>query len=117
MATASRAHKSRPADTCRLTLTIRGVLYGVRPLEIEDDDIARAFTLRKADGTTHTVADGAYGATCDCGDFIWRHEGKDASGCKHIRAARAVGLLSGSVAPASRAGALGWHAWTDAETY
>jgi hypothetical protein len=119
MTTATRARQPRPkpADTCRLTLTIRGVLYAVRPLAVEDEDVSRAFSLRRADGASYTLADTVFGATCDCGDQTWRHEGKDATGCKHIRAARAVGLLPGDVAPAPQAGAGSWPAWTDAETF
>jgi hypothetical protein len=35
----------------------------------------------------------AGGASCTCPDFARRHAGTGSEGCKHIRAARAVGLL------------------------
>src|SRR4051794_10245470 len=83
--------KLRPADTCRLTVHIRGVAYGARPIASED---GRAWRLRKADGTLHDVAETPHGPTCSCGDQTFRHEGLDALGCKHIRALRALGLIA-----------------------
>jgi hypothetical protein len=96
-----KSTKPKPADTARLTLTIRGVDYTVRPLAMEDQGFAvtRAFRLVKVEPNregvreSHDVATTIHGHTCDCGDQIWRHEGTDGIGCKHIRAARAFGLL------------------------
>jgi hypothetical protein len=88
--TAPKPGKSRTADTCRLTLYLRGVAYRVRPLTSES---GRAFRLRKADGTCHDVSETPYGPTCDCGDQVWRHEGRDGIGCKHIRGLRTLGLI------------------------
>lgn len=83
--------KTRPPDVCRLTLHIRGVAYSVRPVASED---GRAWRLRNRDnGHVYDVADTLYGPTCDCGDQVFRHEGRDAIGCKHIRSLRAVGLF------------------------
>jgi hypothetical protein len=100
--------KPKPADVCRLTVHIRGVCYSARPVEPECDDVARAWRLRLADGTAYTVAETVHGATCECGDFVWRHDGKDAAGCKHIRALRALGLIdqAGAEPP-------DWPSWTD----
>jgi hypothetical protein len=82
-------------DTCRLTITIRGADYRARP--VRNDAFAgagRAWSLRKlGTDTRHHVVDTLHGPTCDCGDQVWRHEGRDASGCKHIRALAAVGLI------------------------
>lgn len=78
------------ADTCRLTLTIRGTVYAVRRVASED---GRAFRLGKRDGEAHDVAETPYGPTCTCGDYVWRREHLDPAGCKHIRSLRAVGLI------------------------
>jgi hypothetical protein len=71
-----------------LTITIRGVAYTARPLRPEASDVIRAWRLRKVDGTTYTVADTCDGATYDCPDFLFRHDGRDQAGCKHVRALR-----------------------------
>jgi hypothetical protein len=86
------ATKTKAPDTCRLTCTIRGVSYSVRPVRPESPDVARAWRLRKADGTCYDVADSADGQVCDCADHTFRHEGIGTA-CKHVRALRALGLL------------------------
>ena len=85
---------------CRLTLTINGVHFSVRPLQSEDDQIKRAFRLRRIplrSGVIFDVAETAHGAVCDCPDFVFRRDGLDPRGCLHIRAMRAVGLLEASL--------------------
>jgi hypothetical protein len=89
--TKPKTPRARPADRCRLTLHVRGVAYGVRPLAGGE---GRAFRLAKADGTAYDVAETPYGPTCDCADQVFRHEGRDGRGCKHIRACRALGLIA-----------------------
>ncbi len=91
-ANANRAASRAPGGVCRLTLTINGDNYRVRPLPADFGGI-RAFRLTRRDGESHDVARHAYGAECTCGDYVWRRDGLDAKGCKHIRAARAVGLI------------------------
>src|SRR4051812_17696362 len=91
--TTKTTSKPRPADTCRMTVTIRGESYTVRPVRSQTPDIARAWRLRKADGTIYDVCDTLYGASCDCADQVYRHEGKNDHGCKHCRALRALGLI------------------------
>jgi hypothetical protein len=103
--------KPKPADTCRLTVHIRGVAYSVRPVNPESDDVIRAWRLRRADGTSYVVAETADGATCECGDQVWRHEGLDRVGCKHVRALRALGLIDGGGDPET------WPDWTDQARY
>jgi hypothetical protein len=77
---------------CRLTLTINGLHYAVRPIASQADDVSRAFRLsRKCD--VYDVAQTVHGPTCDCPDFIFRRDGLDPRGCLHIRAMRAVGML------------------------
>ena len=86
--------RPKPADTCRLTLHIRGVAYAVRFLDAEPGaGVSRLIRLRKGDGTAHFIAETSHGATCDCGDQTFRHEGREGPGCKHIRACRSAGLL------------------------
>jgi hypothetical protein len=78
--------------TCRLTLTIDGTEYTVRPLTVAWYG-RRAFRLRKADGTSYIISrDGIGQLACECGDYVWRHE-PEGTHCKHLRAARALGIL------------------------
>jgi hypothetical protein len=82
--------------SCRLTLTANRVLFSVRPVQSEDDQIKRAFRLRRIpfrSAVIFDVAETVQGATCDCPDFVFRRDGLDPRGCLHIRAMRAVGLL------------------------
>lgn len=77
---------------CRVShlfLLINETLYGVQPLESE-----RAFRLNKSDGTLYDVAQTPHGARCDCPDFIFRRDGLDPSGCKHVQALAAQGLIA-----------------------
>jgi hypothetical protein len=81
---------------CRLTLSINGVHFSVRPIQSEDDQVHRAFRLRRIPflaGVSFDVAETVHGATCDCPDYVFRRDGLDPRGCLHIRAMRAVGLL------------------------
>lgn len=89
-----------PADprprTCRLTLTVAGQDYRVRPLA--NDAFAgsgRAWRLRKLDGsgTAYDVVETIHGAECDCPDWIFHRDGLDPKGCKHIKSMRALGLI------------------------
>jgi hypothetical protein len=83
---------ARPTHgTCRLTLSINGSCYGVKPNRGAD---VRSFRLRKSDGRVYDVARTEDGPTCDCPDFIFHREGIDPDGCKHIKAMAACGLLS-----------------------
>jgi hypothetical protein len=84
------ASVTRP-DTCRLTVTIRGIGYHACPLNSPQ---GRAFRLTKPDGTAYDVAETPYGPTCDCADQTFRREGLTGEGCKHIRACIALHLIS-----------------------
>jgi hypothetical protein len=96
--TESRARatrKRRPARPERpplLFLSIRDHWYRVEPLETEPQD--RAYRLSKDDGQRYDVTESVYGPTCDCPDFIYRRDGIDPKGCKHVRALRLYGLVS-----------------------
>ncbi len=81
--------------SAHLFLTINQTLYAVHPLECEPSAARRAFRLNKADGTLYDVAQTQDGPYCDCPDFIFRRDGIDAAGCKHVQALVANGLIEG----------------------
>jgi hypothetical protein len=103
----AKSSKSRRPLDARLTLSIRGTSYAVEPIAAEIEGISPAWRLVKLDGSdkVYDIAMTPHGATCDCPDFVARHEGLDTSGCKHIQAARLVGLLPsiGTVVPPASA--------------
>lgn len=109
----SRTRKAPAPDTCRLTVTIRGESYTVRPVRAESSEVCRIWRLRKPDGTAYNVVETIHGAGCDCGDQTFRHEGRDQTGCKHIRALRALSLIE----PDSEDGPESWPAWTDTHAF
>jgi hypothetical protein len=84
----------RPARAvCRLTIDINDMNYLVKPNTAEASAAIKAYRLSKADGTDYDVAQTVHGLTCDCPDFIFRRDGIDPEGCKHIKAMVACGLL------------------------
>ncbi|QEH35567.1 hypothetical protein OJF2_41200 [Aquisphaera giovannonii] len=85
----------RPSAQCtaRLSLFINGGAYQVRSLAVDAPGVARAFRLRKFDGTEYDVAQTDEGITCDCPDFIFHRAGIDPDGCKHVKALVSSGLL------------------------
>ena len=88
--------KARPrAARVGLLLWIGETLYGLRHTASDRSIGDRAFRLAKRDGTTYDVIRTRYGPECDCPDFLYRRDGLDPLGCKHIRALRACGLLAG----------------------
>jgi|GEM_PF-2893369 hypothetical protein len=78
-----------------LFLTINKNLYRVERLACGPDTVERAFRLNKVDGTLYDVAQTRFGAQCDCPDFIFRRDGLDPSGCKHVKALVGQGLIDG----------------------
>ena len=91
-----RPRTVKPATgVARLTLAINGVDYAVRPLAVPPDSgVARLLQLRKlADGTVDHASQHPHGDECTCPSFVFDHDGRDALGCKHLVALRAVGLL------------------------
>lgn len=76
-----------------LHLQIDETLYAVRPLACHPLVASRAFRLAKPDGTRYDVAATPFGPECDCPDFLFRRAGIDPSGCKHVRAMVAFGLI------------------------
>jgi hypothetical protein len=86
---------ARPTHgTCRLTLHINGVAYGLRRIPCAAAAALKAWRLRKADGTTYHAAVTEHGPVCDCPDFTFHREGLDPAGCKHIKALAASGLMA-----------------------
>jgi len=84
----------RPAHgSCRLTLTINGTPYDVRPIPSDAFAALKAFRLKKLDGTTYDVSQAVHGLECDCPDFVFHRDGLDPAGCKHVKALVACGLL------------------------
>jgi hypothetical protein len=60
--------------------------------------LLKAYRLRKAGAVVDTlgydvVVSNQHGVECDCNDFLYRRDGKDLEGCKHIRTLREFGLL------------------------
>jgi hypothetical protein len=94
------------AQGSRLFLLINRTIYRVRPLRGDPATAARAFRLNKPDGTLYDVAQTVFGPTCDCPDFIFRRDGLDPAGCKHVKALVAEGLIESSVGAKGREGAL-----------
>jgi hypothetical protein len=84
----------RPARAvCRLTIAINGMDYLVNPTLTDESAALKAYRLTKTDGTAYDAALTEHGLTCDCPDFIFRRDGIDPEGCKHIKAMVAFGLL------------------------
>jgi hypothetical protein len=118
-ATTTRTRKPRPkpADTCRLTVTIRGESYTARP---NPNAPGLAWRLQKASGgATYDVSH----TSCDCPDSTYRHAGGETE-CKHRRSLRALGLLPAADAAAEddpsdpdNGDPATWPEWTDRHAY
>ena len=94
MPTLRRSPRSRRrSQRTQLFLLIEGTLYFVRALPCDAGIAAKAFRLSKPDGTLYDVAQTRFGHQCDCPDFIFRRDGIDPDGCKHVRALVSQGLL------------------------
>jgi hypothetical protein len=78
-----------------LFLRINQTFYAVRALTCDPIVADKAFRLNKSDGTLYDVAQTRYGPQCDCPDFIFRRDGIDPTGCKHVKALVAEGLIEG----------------------
>jgi hypothetical protein len=93
------ADEPRPL-TVAMVISIDHVHYVVAPLAPAPDAV-KAYRFTKVDGdeAQHDLDETADGASCTCGDFVWRHEGRDDLGCRHIRAARMLGLIAEALEP------------------
>jgi hypothetical protein len=85
----------------RLFLSMDETLYAIRPIPVDGAGPTRIFRLNKFDGTAYDVVETVRGPQCDCPDFIFRREGIDPGGCKHVRALVAYGLIQNNVLPHS----------------
>lgn len=131
--TTSKPEKTRkpaatPRGTCRLTLTINGTRYALKPVPCDRQAARQCFELRKSDGTVYHVSRHDHGAECTCADFAFNRDGIDPMGCKHVRSLVALGILDTRPAriatpPPSawnddlEAAAERWPAWTDETRY
>jgi hypothetical protein len=92
-----------------ISLVINGTCYSVKPVPGCDPQLVRrAFSLEKVklagelpdpdrpahDGYYHVVESARGNVSCDCPDFIFRREGQDPRGCKHVLACQAAGLIA-----------------------
>ncbi len=91
----SKAPK-RQADhpSTQLVLTLDLMTYIIVPLANDAGSGRRAFRLIKSDGKVYDLSETRYGPECDCPDFIFRRDGLDPSGCKHIKAMVRHGLIA-----------------------
>jgi hypothetical protein len=78
--------------TARLTLTVNGIAYDLRPLDPHPGVARKAWRLTTGDGATYDVATTEYGIECSCGSFIFVRQ-RRGEACKHGLALKAVGLL------------------------
>ena len=84
-----------PAISFRLNLTIGRTTYALQPIEDRPRSRPGAFRLVKRDGTIYDVESTIYGPVCDCPDYVFRRDGRDPAGCKHIKALVGSGLIAG----------------------
>ncbi len=82
-----------PTPASQLLLVINQTVYRVRPIRCDPLDTVRAFRLNKPDGTLYDVAQTRFGVQCDCPDFVYRRDGLDPNGCKHVKSLVAQGLI------------------------
>ena len=97
MTTTTQARTRKPArtphGTCRLTLTINGTAYAVKPMPSDPAAALKCYELRKMDGERYHVSSHGHGIECTCPDWIFHRDGRDPAGCKHVRSLVACGLL------------------------
>ena len=87
------------APSYRLDLTIGRTTYAIEPLADSPRPGTRAYRLVKRDGTIYDVASTDFGPTCDCPDYIFRRDGLDPAGCKHVKAMVGSGLIEPEARP------------------
>ncbi len=83
------------ATSYRLDLTIGGTSYALEPIASRARSRSAAFRLVKRDGTIYDVESTTHGPVCDCPDYVFRRDGLDPTGCKHIKALVGSGLIEG----------------------
>ncbi len=95
MISSTRPEIPRKPRAFGLVLMIDRTAYSVGPIACDPVVAERAFRLRKADGTLYDVRQTGFGPECDCPDFLFRRDGIDPVGCKHIQALLTYGLIVG----------------------
>jgi hypothetical protein len=93
--------KKHPRDV-RVFLEIDQTRYALTRIRCDDAIGRRAFRLVKDDGTIYDVIQTRFGSECDCPDYIFRREGLDPQGCKHIQALVAARMITPSCEQKSR---------------
>ena len=88
------ASPARSKKRFRILLEIDKTRYVLSRLRCDGGIGRRAFQLLKDDGTIYDVIQTRYGPECDCPDFIFRRDGLDARGCKHIQALVAARMIA-----------------------
>jgi hypothetical protein len=89
-----KAIAERSTQSSSLVLLIGATPYVVQALPPQPEGDGRVFRLMKADGAAYDLAETCYGLACDCPDFIYRRDGIDPDGCKHVKALVRHGLLA-----------------------
>lgn len=103
MTTSLPLRPQRPANRRRAThliLTIDEAVYAVHPSVCDPSAADRVIRLLKANGSSYNVAQTEHGPRCDCPDFVFRRDGLDPMGCKHIQALVQHGLIENPYAGA-----------------
>ena len=90
-----RGTTAEKARRVRLDLTIDRTTYALERVACHPSIGPRAYRLTKGDGVAYDVAQTSFGLQCDCPDFIFRRDGIDPDGCKHVRALIDSGLIDG----------------------
>jgi hypothetical protein len=81
------AHEPDPSFVVR----IKDRAYSVQPIHTPE---VRLYSLTKSDGRTYHVHEDEHGIACDCPDYVWKREGLDPQGCKHVRALVGAGCFA-----------------------
>jgi hypothetical protein len=85
----------RTAAEVLCALWINRVAYEVAMLT-PGAGVRKAYRLHNAvNGKVYDVSLDCHGVACECGDWLYRRDGKDPQGCKHIQALRQLGMMPG----------------------
>ena len=86
--------KPKAPASYALVLLINDTGYQVRSTpRLDPAAVLKSFELRKPDGALYQVSQFHYGCECTCPDFIYRRDGIDPAGCKHIKALCACRII------------------------
>ena len=88
----------------KCTLSLSGSDYNVELL-YPDSNFDKGYRLTKIGAkktTTYDVLQADGQIVCGCADFMYRHEGADSEGCKHIRGLVDLGMFAAPPSGSSR---------------